>query len=443
MPKIDLGEVIGPQGPQGARGPEGPAGATGPQGLQGATGPKGDAGPTGPQGPQGLQGLPGEQGPAGPEGPQGKQGLQGVKGDPGAPGKDGAPGKHATINGQNVITLAAEGSVTLAQSGGKMTIKTTAELDGTVKWACNDNLLDNWYFSGGGLQLGDGRFPINQRGQTAYTGAGYGIDRWCAVNSPGLTVSLESNGLKLENSGATWVYQDIDTFPDDYTGQVTVSALFANGEFVSGSPTVPKATSEMQFFGGANFNGGSIQLFRCAKSSPGKIHFQFQISEGTNPTIVAAKLELGDRQTLAHKEGNAWVLNEIPDYGLELLKCQRYYWRSTTSNQYHSSCAIPLPGNARWNNTECKFMTLKNTPVTMRVIPIVRINGVSDGEQLTMRDTFTNVSIMGTLSTDTFGVTIDGLTVFTLTNVSFIGASDFSAFATHIFEADIELDANL
>lgn len=43
-----------------------------------------------------------------------------------------------------------------------------------------------------------------------------------------------------------------------------------------------------------------------------------------NLKIVAVKLELGDTQTLAHWDGSKWVLNEIPDYGEELAKCQRY-----------------------------------------------------------------------------------------------------------------------
>lgn len=38
MALIDLGNVIGPQGPQGATGPQGPQGATGPQGPKGDTG---------------------------------------------------------------------------------------------------------------------------------------------------------------------------------------------------------------------------------------------------------------------------------------------------------------------------------------------------------------------------------------------------------------------
>lgn len=45
MAKVDLGNVVGPQGP---KGDTGNTGATGPQG------PKGDTGNTGPQGPQGI-----------------------------------------------------------------------------------------------------------------------------------------------------------------------------------------------------------------------------------------------------------------------------------------------------------------------------------------------------------------------------------------------------
>lgn len=72
---VDLGNVMGPQGPKGdtgATGPQGPkgdTGATGPQGpmgYTGAQGPKGDAGAAGPQGPKGDTGATGPQGPAGP-----------------------------------------------------------------------------------------------------------------------------------------------------------------------------------------------------------------------------------------------------------------------------------------------------------------------------------------------------------------------------------------
>lgn len=66
MAKVNLGRVVGPQGPKGETGAQGPKGATGPQGPQGI---KGD---TGERGPQGIKGDTGERGP---QGPQGKQGI--------------------------------------------------------------------------------------------------------------------------------------------------------------------------------------------------------------------------------------------------------------------------------------------------------------------------------------------------------------------------------
>lgn len=93
MANIDLGQVVGSRGPQGAQGPKGDTGAQGPKGDTGATGAKGATGPagttptidangnwflgstdtgkpsrgaTGAQGPQGPKGDTGAQGPAGP-----------------------------------------------------------------------------------------------------------------------------------------------------------------------------------------------------------------------------------------------------------------------------------------------------------------------------------------------------------------------------------------
>lgn len=51
--RIDLGSVVGSQGPKGDQGATGPAGPQGPQGVKGDTGL---------QGPQGLQGPAGKDG---------------------------------------------------------------------------------------------------------------------------------------------------------------------------------------------------------------------------------------------------------------------------------------------------------------------------------------------------------------------------------------------
>lgn len=49
--------------------------------------------------------------------------------------------------------------------------------------------------------------------------------------------------------------------------------------------------------------------------------------------MIAAKLELGDTQTLAHKENGVWVLNEIPDFGEQLRRCE-FYRRVSASGHY-------------------------------------------------------------------------------------------------------------
>lgn len=50
-------------------------------------------------------------------------------------------------------------------------------------WPSNPNLLDNWYFVGGGSQQGGGQFPINQKGKTEYAGGARGLDRWVCDSS--------------------------------------------------------------------------------------------------------------------------------------------------------------------------------------------------------------------------------------------------------------------
>jgi hypothetical protein len=80
---VDIGTILGPQGPQGPPGPDGAPGVDGQTGPEGPTGPAGPIGflgpqgPTGPPGPLGDQGEPGPQGPTGAAGPTGARGADG------------------------------------------------------------------------------------------------------------------------------------------------------------------------------------------------------------------------------------------------------------------------------------------------------------------------------------------------------------------------------
>lgn len=58
-------------------------------------------------------------------------------------------------------------------------------------------------------------------------------------------------------------------------------------------------------------------------------------------TVVAAKLEFGDKQTLAHKDSSGtWVLNEIPNYTTELMRCKRFLSVCRGVNYFHRADAV-------------------------------------------------------------------------------------------------------
>lgn len=208
----------------------------------------------------------------------------------------------------------------------------------------NENLLDNWYFVGGGSQQGGGQFPINQRGQTTYTGERYGIDRW--VNVSGITINSDcikvlgtetSPGLYVELFQRSKVLKSI---PDGVP--VTLSILvksmsgtwYFSGRIMSGRGNVrlkkEGLTSFTTYIESSIVNTGE-PIFYVYKAST---------SEFDNIDIVAVKLEIGSRSTLARLVDGEWVLNDPPpNFQQELAKCQREY-------QLYSSAEIrPANGN--------------------------------------------------------------------------------------------------
>ena len=181
----------------------------------------------------------------------------------------------------------------------------------------NKNLLDNWYFVGGGSQKENGSFPINQRGETSYAGLKYGIDRWKEDRAVG-TITLKPEGLEIEvqsndesNSFFIQVSPLDAILKTDET--ITISAII-DGELysVSGKASDPIISVD---FGNGVFYRAPIDNndIICITSY-----------KGTKILVQAVKMEFGSQQTLAHQENGVWVLNEIPDYATELAKCQRY-----------------------------------------------------------------------------------------------------------------------
>lgn len=104
---------------------------------------------------------------------------------------------------------------------------------------------------------------------------------------------------------------------------VTFSILFQDGTF--GYQTVYAD-------GGFILIGEKIKGFAESQIHGENPYISYNNNSGSTVGIIAVKLELGGQQTLAHQDADGnWVLNEIPDYGEQLRRCQRYYYRDTFS----------------------------------------------------------------------------------------------------------------
>ena len=194
----------------------------------------------------------------------------------------------------------------------------------------NANLLRNGTFADGCI--------VNQRGKTSYAGTGYGVDMWYTTGAT-LSVDVTAEGVNLYKNDASanpaWA-QALET--DAAVGQtVTVSMLYkGNGEGASlrvaqsggivtlsnvSDWTLVQKTFALEKWSVGTLQDRAIVAIQCFEN----------MAANQGLYIKAIKLELGEQQTLAHQENGAWVLNELPDYGGELLRCQRYYQVYTTA----------------------------------------------------------------------------------------------------------------
>ncbi len=177
------------------------------------------------------------------------------------------------------------------------------------------NLLDNWYFVGGG---GPGQFPVNQRGQMKYAGIGYGIDRW--KSSTDSYFEITADGLTIASEGSQFgyglIYQAIPASAWLIGRTVTLSVLMQGNLFTKSERIVdnPDAWN-------VSLSGGLARVYAVNQN----VFFEFVVHPGSQFSgIQAVKLELGPTQTLAHQEGGKWVPNKIPNYAEQLARCQRY-----------------------------------------------------------------------------------------------------------------------
>lgn len=197
------------------------------------------------------------------------------------------------------------------------------EIDALLGSSTRRNLLDNWYFVGGGSQQGGGQFPINQRAITSVNASNNLIDRWRIYRYVSGSATLTPNGINL--SGDFDFGESIESarLPNIPNLPVTISALFSDGSFVS-TTSILSNNGDSEFITVPISSNASLDYTRNWQSDIDL--FAFSLKSNASIIPIAAKLELGSSQTLAYKdEGGNWQLFETPDYAEELAKCQRYF----------------------------------------------------------------------------------------------------------------------
>lgn len=234
-------------------------------------------------------------------------------------------------------------------------------IDQALQQKVNPNLLDNWYFAN----------PVNQRGQTEYTGKGYTIDRWIS-NVASLAVSLGETGLQISCSESSGTRAFEQYFEDGFVPKGKTYTLSVLVSELTGSFRLLAYTKGYGQVG--NFLIDSVGLHSVTFAVPesgANLFFISFFGSAFSTTVNAVKLELGETQTLAHQdESGNWVLNEIPNYAEELAKCQRYYRKSWTGN-ISSSGMVPFLRAAGSNSQPAVFW---ETP--MRATPTITIYSI-------------------------------------------------------------------
>ena len=284
---------------------------------------------------------------------------------------DAPPGLVGQLEQQlEAVRMLAEGHAARHGQGGADALSPEDIGAGRV----NPNLMDNWYFVN----------PVNQRGLTTYAGvAGYSIDRW-KKNVSYATTALPGDGVTITNANATGPgafghWQVIDNWQALIGETVTFSVLVksrtggAVHAFVGGISSGGRAYTE-NFGSGWGLYSATIQVNSTMDNLNCVIRFVG--SDHAEVSVVAAKLELGTQQTLAHQDADGnWVLNEIPDYGEQLLRCQRYQVVYTANASYGAADTFFAPVASIAGSSWVNF--LLHPPVPMRAKPAVTYSGLN------------------------------------------------------------------
>ena len=192
----------------------------------------------------------------------------------------------------------------------------------------NSNLLIDWYFAN----------PVNRKGKTEYAGAGFSIDMWQSMYGGGdCRVSIFEPGTK---NGCLKLYrpannghlnQILPGYVALLRGKTVTFSILAKTDLADkgGARLFIRTPNETftnpwTYLSTDTYSIAQATVTIPEESASNDLMVDVTCEDGSTLSIIAAKLELGTVQTLAHKEGDTWVLNEIPNYAEQYVICSQY-----------------------------------------------------------------------------------------------------------------------
>lgn len=212
-------------------------------------------------------------------------------------------------------------------------------------------------------------FAVNQRGQSTYTTTGYTVDGWRMAANTASSLTVQEDGVLLTaiSQYGTYVGQQIP--PEEvarlrgeticfsaFCGQNDNAAwtanIYVNDQWRDAFALTPNAVSAKVF---------------AVPGDAQRIHLSYGAGAAGSCKLRAAKVELGNTQTLGYQdEDGAWHLLPQPesDYATQLARCQRYQ--------------IPIDGAIRYRASQIYadlILFYLPLPVTMVTTPIIESAG--------------------------------------------------------------------
>lgn len=334
------------------------------------------------------------------KGPQGNQGLQGPQGIQGVPGADGVDGISPTVS-VGTTTTGQAGSQAIVQNSGTetdvvldftiprgiqgdkgdngSTFTPSVSESGIISWTNDGGLpnpspqnirgpqgqngspglyvgnsapsdanirlwvkpVDDYVFSYSNPNLlinSNFMDPINQRGETTYSGNAYGIDRWKGA-TVGSSIGISGSGVFITGQ----ITQYVEMKSSNIGRTMTMSSCDSNGNIKS-------ITGELDT---SSVSGNNMSFVYNGS----KYSIAASIGGGTRYRWV--KLEFGSSPTLYVPRSRAE----------EVMLCLRYYWRIQQTNSDFNYFGGGI-ANASTNT----YFTI-NLPVYMRDFPELGYGG--------------------------------------------------------------------